>query len=143
MTTAVDRNTVWFRVSRVVGRSDAATNGAWMISRRTPANLLDSRPHGWWGGDFAAKDEAIAHGEAKGWVLVANWAQAKAQAQPYWAEQQAGAARSQAAREGLVQVRVDSVVRWVTPAIAESLLLLLRTDDEYGTVRELRGGIVV
>lgn len=143
MSAVVDEDTVWFRVSRVAGRSDAATNEAWMISRRTPATLGAARPAGWWGGDYPTKDAAIAHGEAQGWIHVLSWAQAKEQAKPLRAAQQERAARARCAREGLVQVRIGGTDRWVTPAIKDSLLLLLRTDDPDGVVRRLRGGIVL
>lgn len=132
----------WFTVRRATGRSDPSSNGEWTISKRTPQTLGRTRPPHWYGGDFATRAEAIEYGEAQGWTLVDNWAEANALYAPML---QSALERDRYAKErraDLIEVRVGSELRYVTREMAETLTLLLRTPDELGVCTAFAGGVV-
>lgn len=132
----------WFTVRRATNRSDPSANGQWTVSKRTPHMLSRNRPPGWYAGDFPTREEAIEYGEAKGWTLVNNWAEAEALWEPlrHRAEEKRRVATER--RAVSVEVRIGSELRYVTKEMAETLELLLRDHDELGICKAFTGGVV-
>lgn len=133
----------WFTVRRADGRSDASSNNVWIISKRTPATLGQTRPPGWWAGDFTTREEAVDHGRAQGWTLVENWAQAEALYEP--ARRQAQEEHRYAAerRRDLIEIRIGSQLRYVPREMADTLTQLMRDHDEMGVCTAFSGGVVL
>jgi hypothetical protein len=137
----ITKDTVWFQVSRTArAQGQGHAGGDWMISKRTPSSLHQSRPSHSWGGDFDTRAEAIAHGQGQGWIQVNKWAEAKAQARPYYQEMELRRDAFAKARAGLREVRIQRgdgkySTRYLDANRAEALLAFLGEVDEFGVIR--------
>lgn len=140
----VDSSTVWFKVFR--SRSEwADDNKPWTISGRT-GSQLSRYGKSQNGGDFATKDEAIAAGRQRGWILVDNWQQAQDQYAPYQQELYVKADRRREARTGTYEIRVQVGTERGKPIyvtryaknnnLVRQVMDLLANYDEFGVVQD-------
>lgn len=134
----------WFMVRKInhyYGRAGNPETDVYEVNYRTLSTLYSGRRSLGWGGDFQTIDEAVAASEAKGWVRVRSWDEAKKLAAPHFEARRAQSDQVHAARKGYVRITISSEpddgrgaikpsphVRWITPELAQELLSIPHTE---------------